>query len=145
MDEMKQNLVARQSVKIEASLSKVWDGFINPEIIREYMFGTKVTSEWKPGAGITWSGEWKGKSYEDKGVILEMIPGKLIKYTYFSPLSGQADVPENYRTITVELKEMEGSVLINLAQDNNPTEESRVHSEMNWKMALETMKRILEE
>ena len=141
---MKQNLVARQSVKIKAPLAKVWDGLINPEMIRQYMFGTKVVSDWKPGVSITWSGEWQGKSYQDKGIILEMIPEKLIKYTHFSPLSGLPDAPENYRTITVELKEIKGSVQVNLAQDNNPTEELRQHSEKNWSMALDTMKRILE-
>ena len=141
---MKQNLVARQSANIKAPLTKVWEALTKPEIIREYMFGTTVVSQWKPGASITWSGVWQGKTYEDKGVILELAPRKLLKYTYFSPLTDLPDEPENYKTITVELKETGGAVQINLARDNNPTEESKLHSEKNWGMTLDTMKRILE-
>ncbi|HLF34245.1 MAG TPA: SRPBCC family protein [Cyclobacteriaceae bacterium] len=141
---MKQILVARQTATIKAPVAKVWDGLISPEIISKYMFGTKVESQWKPGASITWSGEWQGKSYRDKGVILDIIPPKLLRYTYFSPLSGIPDIPENYRTITIELKETDGLVRIDLEQDNNPTEESRVHSEKNWGMMLDGLKQILE-
>jgi uncharacterized protein YndB with AHSA1/START domain len=141
---MKQNLIAWQTATIKASVAKVWDGLTNPDIISKYMFGTKVESEWKPGTSITWSGEWQGKSYRDKGTIVDFIPGKLLRYTYFSPLSGIPDIPENYRTITIELKEADGSVRIDLEQDNNPTEEIKEHSEKNWGMMLDSLKKILE-
>ncbi len=36
------------------------------------------------------------KKYEDKGVILKMELGSMIRYSYFGPLTGQPDVPENY-------------------------------------------------
>ena len=88
---MDNNLIARASIKINASLDKVWDALVNPQVIKQYMFGTQVVSDWKEGSQIVWKGEWQGKSYEDKGVILHIKPGHTIRYGHFSPLSGLPD------------------------------------------------------
>src|ERR1700733_1843515 len=94
----------------------------------------EVVSEWKKGSSITWKGTWQGKPHEDRGTILDLQEGRLIQYSHFSPLSGLADVPGNYHTVTVQLSpegEEEGT-RVSLAQDNNPDEEAREHSEKNW-------------
>jgi hypothetical protein len=67
------------------------------------MFGIEVVSEWKEGSQIVWKGEWQGKSYEGKGVILKLKRNSLIQYSHFSPLSGKPDLPENYHTVTIKL------------------------------------------
>lgn len=72
MDQKKQ--VARATATMNAPVSWVWDALVNPDVIKRYMFGTTVRSEWKEGSPITWKGEWKGKPYEDKGVILRLEP-----------------------------------------------------------------------
>ena len=41
------------------------------------MFGTDAVSDWKEGSPITWKGEWEGKHYEDRGVILRLEPERL--------------------------------------------------------------------
>ena len=58
--------IARASVSINAPIAKVWDAFTNPEVIEQYMFGTKVISDWKEGSQITWKGEWQGRKYEER-------------------------------------------------------------------------------
>jgi uncharacterized protein YndB with AHSA1/START domain len=63
-------LVAEESVTIKAPVSKVWEAFVKPEIIKEYMFGTDIITDWKEGSEIVWKGEWEGKAYRDKGEIL---------------------------------------------------------------------------
>ncbi len=60
------------------------------------MFGTDVVSDWKQGSTIVWKGEYKGKKYEDKGVIFKLEQNQTLQYSHFSPLSGKPDVPENY-------------------------------------------------
>ncbi len=122
----------------------MWDALTNPAAIKQYMFGTNVVSEWKEGSGITWQGEWQGKTYEDKGVILKLAPERMIRYTHFSPLSGQPDTPENYHTVTVELADEGTQTRVSLSQDNNTTEEERDHSAGNWASMLEGMKTLLE-
>jgi uncharacterized protein YndB with AHSA1/START domain len=93
---MNKRFIAKASVSINASVSKVWDALTNLEVIRKYMFGTDVDSDWKEGSPIVWKGEWQGKKYEGRGVILKLEPKHLIQYSHFSPLTGQMDLPENY-------------------------------------------------
>ncbi len=141
---MKNDLIAKASATIDASVAKVWDALVNPQAIKEYMFGTDVASDWREGSPITWKGEWKGKAYEDKGVILHCDPKRLLQYTHFSPFSGLPDQPENYHTVTIKLTSKETQTLVSLAQDNNPTEEAREHSQKNWDMMLAGLKKFLE-
>lgn len=139
------NYVAKQSIVIKAPIAKVWDALVNPDMIRKYMFGTNAVSDWKQGSPIFFKGEWQGRSYEDKGVILRLEPERLIQYTHFSPLSGVPDIPENYHTVTIELRHEKQGVLVALSQDNNPTEEAREHSAKNWHIMLEGLKKLLEQ
>ena len=141
---MGKEIIARASITIRAPVAKVWDALVKPEIIKQYMFGTAVASDWKEGSPITWKGEWKGKAYQDKGVIKRINPPRLLQYTHFSPLTGEPDKPENYHTVTVELSEDPAGTRVVLAQDNNANEEAREHSETNWKMMLEGLKKLLE-
>jgi uncharacterized protein YndB with AHSA1/START domain len=136
--------VATASTTIHAPASDVWDALVNPEKIRKYMFGTNVSSNWKEGSPIVWKGEWKGKAYEDKGVIRRLRPQHVLEYTHFSPLAGQPDKPENYHTVTIELSEAGAETRVTLAQDNNPTDEARAHSEKNWSAMLRALKQLLE-
>jgi uncharacterized protein YndB with AHSA1/START domain len=142
---MDKNLIARASVTINATRAKVWNALVNPEAIKQYMFGTHVVSDWREGSPIIWKGEWQGKSYEDKGIVLQFKPGRTIQYSHFSPLSGLPDKPENYHTVTIELSGDGNQTRASLAQDNNPTEQERDHSEKNWEMMLTALKKFLEQ
>ncbi|MCL7413842.1 MAG: SRPBCC domain-containing protein [ANME-2 cluster archaeon] len=108
------------------------------------MFGTNVISDWREGSLIFWKGEWQGKKYEDRGVILKMETERLIQYSHFSPFSGKPDMPENYHTVTIELVSDGAETTVSLSQDNNETEQARKHSEKNWKMMLARLKKLLE-
>jgi uncharacterized protein YndB with AHSA1/START domain len=141
---MNRGLVAKASITVNASINKVWDSLVNPEIIKQYMFGTDVVSDWKEGGSIVWKGEWQGKKYEDRGVILKLKPKKLIQYSHFSPLSGLPDKPENYHIVTIELFNKSKVTTISLTQDNDDNEEAKKHSEQNWTMMLQNLKRLLE-
>jgi len=142
---MQRGLVAKAIITVNVPVQKVWDALTNPEIIKEYMFGTTVVSDWQEGSSIIWKGKWQGRRYEDKGVILKLVPTHLIQYSHFSPLTGVPDVPENYHTVTIELSSDENRTLVMLTQDNNPDEEARQHSEQNWGMILSSLKKVLEE
>lgn len=138
------NLIARSSITIEAPPAQVWQALVTPAAIKQYMFGTNVTSDWKEGSPITWKGEWQGKAYEDKGVIRQFKPNQALQYTHFSPLAGLPDKPENYHTVSIQLSPDGNRTRVSLTQDNNPTEEARSHSEKNWKMMLDGLKKFVE-
>ena len=140
----KQNLVARASVRVEASPEEVWGALVDPRAVEKYMFGTKVTTDWREGSPIRWKGEWKGKAYEDKGELLRVEPGRILRYSHFSPLSELPDEPENYHTVTIELAPAGDQTLVSLTQDRNATEEERAHSAKNWETMLQGLKRYVE-
>ncbi|MES2224674.1 MAG: SRPBCC domain-containing protein [Patescibacteria group bacterium] len=140
-----ENYTAVVSTTITTSLAKAWQALIDPRIIKEYMFGTEVVSDWNEGATIIWKGEWQGKPHEDKGVIKKIEPEQLIQYTHFSPLEGKTETVENIHTITITLSSLGNDITVTLSQDNNQTVEARRHSEKNWQMMLDGMKKFLEQ
>ena len=142
---MPEDRIAKASIIIDAPREAVWRALVDPQAIHVYMFGTTVNSEWREGAPITWKGDWKGKAYEDKGVILTLDRGKRLRYTHFSPLAGLPDKPENYHTVTIDLSGEDGRTQVSLAQDHNTSEEDRAHSEENWKMMLGGLKKYVEQ
>jgi uncharacterized protein YndB with AHSA1/START domain len=101
-------------------------------------------SDWRVGSTITYKGVWQGKPYEDKGKILDLVPNKLLRSTYWSGMSGLKDAPENYSTVTYTLSEVGGSTTLTVTQDNNPTRESAEHSQSNWAIVLKGLKDLLE-
>jgi len=109
------------------------------------MFGADVVSDWRENSPIIWRGEYQGKKYEDKGVILGINPGRLLQYSHYSPMSGKPDAPENHHTVTMELSEQGPATILTLSQDNNPTEETREFTAKNWQGMLEAVKKLLEE
>ncbi len=141
---MNKPLVAAAKTTINAPASKVWDALTKPELIKQYLFGTDVSSDWKAGSDIIYRGEWQGKPFEDKGKILEMEREETLVSTHWSPLSGVPDSPENYHTVAYHLSEKDGKTEITVTQDNNASEEEKAHSEQNWRQMLEGMKKLLE-
>ena len=142
---MKSNIKAQASVHIHASISSVWDALTKPEIIKQYFFGTNTSTDWKAGSPIKFTGEWEGKTYEDKGTILEVEKNKLIKYNYWSSMSGIEDQPENYVIITYQLAGEDGNVHLTVLQENIPDEKMKAHSEENWNTVLQGLKKVVEE
>ena len=141
---MSQNLVAEATVSIDAPAAMVWRALIDPAMIKEYLFGTEAVSDWKEGGLIVYKGVWEGKAYEDRGTILKLVPEELLDTSYWSGMSGRPDLPENRKRVTYRLKAEGGKTLLSIRQDNNATEEEKAHSEGNWTMVLQGMKKLLE-
>lgn len=138
------NFLATAETDIEASPARVWEVLTDPDQLKAIWFGADVRTDWKPGSPVTWSGEWEGKPYQDKGEILEVDPGRLLKVTHYSPMSGQPDVPENYHTLTYELNDHGTSTHLSLTQDNNATEEEAAHSQGMWEQLVAKVKESAE-
>ena len=58
-------VIAIATITINASTSKVWDALTKPELIKQYLFGTEVATDWQVGSPIRYRGVWEGKTYED--------------------------------------------------------------------------------
>lgn len=139
-----ETFTAQSTVTLNAPVSKVWESITTPSIIKKYLFGTNVTSDWKEGSTIEYAGEYEGKTYHDKGVIKKFVPEKVFQSTYWSSMSGKEDKPENYNLVTYILSVEDGKTILTLTQDNIATSEERTHSTNNWDMVLQKLKEVVE-
>ncbi len=141
---MKNDITGRASITINASAEKVWEALTTPAIIKKYFFGTTAVSDWKKGSPLLFKGEWEGKHYEDKGTILDTIPGKLFRYSYWSSMSGTEDKPENYVIVTYEISDHGTQTRLTIIQENIPDESRKEHALQNWNKVLRDLKQLLE-
>lgn len=141
---MKENLTAETSISVDATPVQVWKALITPRLIKKYLMGTDVSTDWKEGSPITYTGEYEGKKYHDKGVIKKIEPGKILQSTYWSSMSGKEDKPENYNLVTYKITTRDNKTVVTLSQDNNATEKEKEHSTENWKKVLKKLKEVVE-
>ncbi len=142
---MSKGFTAKSTIEIDAPVSKVWDALVNPELVRQYLFGTEVDTDWKVGSPISYKGIWEGRPFEDKGTILEIEPGVLLVSTYWSVFSGLPDSPEYYQTVRYELiPDGRTHTLMTVTQDNIRSEEDVSRYEQNWNMTLAAIKKVVE-
>jgi uncharacterized protein YndB with AHSA1/START domain len=136
--------ILKKTIAINATTSQVWDVLTNPDMIRQWLFGTNVISDWKVGSEILFTGNWQGTSYKDKGIILQFEKEKVFRYSYWSGFSGLPDSPENYSILTFILAPTGNNTQLSLTQTNFATETGYDHSDKNWEVTLDLMKNIIE-
>jgi uncharacterized protein YndB with AHSA1/START domain len=127
------NYVAKASTTIDAPSSVVWRALVDPQAIREYMFGADVHSDWREGSPITWEGEFGGKPFRDEGQVLEVVANRRLRYRHIDHM------------VTIDLARDHAGTHVVLTQDNNPDEQAKAHSEENWTTMLEGLKKYVEQ
>lgn len=128
---------------IKAPIEKVWDALINPEIVKQYFFGTDQNANWTVGGQVLWTGQFDEKKYVDKGVVLEFLPNKKLSYSYLSSWSGLEDKPENYLVVSYEVNAVESGTELTITQSNYDEEKAK-HSAENWSVVIDGLKKIVE-
>lgn len=141
---MDDHFTATASITLNTNAERVWQALTTPAEIKQYLFGTDAHSDFKKGSAITYTGEWEGKKYEDKGVIIDSIPNTLLHTTYYSSMSGKEDKPENYSNVFYRIEPTGKQTILTITQDNNADEKSRDHSQANWNMVLQSLKKVVE-
>jgi len=137
-------MTSTTTVTFKAPIEKVWQGLTDPAMVKQYFFGTTLKSDFKVGSRITFSGEWNGKTYEDGGEILEIDAPRVLKYTYWSSMSGTENKPENYNDITYRLVEEDGITTLVVTQEGVKNQEAAEHSESNWMSVFDGLKKMIE-
>ncbi len=144
-------ITAEASTTIDASTEKVWAALTDPKAIEKYFMGAKAKSDWTVGSPITWSGEWKGKPFQDKGEILVYDENKQLSFSHWSPLAGTDDQPQNYHIVTMTLHDEGSGTRVDLTQSNmegKATDDdlkNRADYEKNWSGMLAGLKGVVED
>ena len=141
---MNRKLLATTSISIHATPAEVWQALTNPTIIKQYMYGTETTTNWELGSPITFTGEYQGRPYIDKGVILDINPERVLSYSYWSSLSGTDDFEDNYAHIAYHISAFDEESILVITQDNLEDDEEVIKAEENWMNVSKEIKRIVE-
>lgn len=139
------NRTVKKKIRIHAPVNEVWNALINKDMIKEYLFGANVETDWKEGSPINYYGTWEGKEYSDKGMILEVDENKVLRYTHWSSLSGTPDTTEHYYKVSYELEPKgDEKTVLTVTQTGSMSEEAAQHSGENWVMVLEKLRDVVE-
>ncbi|MEX1267858.1 MAG: SRPBCC family protein [Balneolaceae bacterium] len=133
------------SETIHAPAPEVWKALTDKKMIKQYFFGTEAESEWKKGSSITFTGQWEGQEYVDKGTILDIVKEKRLSFAYWSSMSGLEDKPENYATVTYVIEPGNGQTNLTVTQEGFKDEQAYEHSVSGWQKVLKNLKALVEE
>lgn len=140
---MQTNHQSKYQTIIKAPIDKVWDALTNPEMVKQYFFGSNQETNWNVGSKISWTGEYEGTPYVDKGVVLEYLPNKKLSYSYLSSWIVLEDRPENYLLVTYEVTQTENGTELIITQSNYDEEKAK-HSAENWEIVVDGLKKLIE-
>jgi uncharacterized protein YndB with AHSA1/START domain len=112
------NHTSISKVSINAPAARVWAALTEPELVKQWQFGSVLSTDWHAGSPIVFRTEWEGTVFEQKGTVLEFEPDKLARYTLFAPRPDLTDSPENYFTMTYLLEEKDGKTTLSIIQDD---------------------------
>ncbi len=136
--------IATARTTIDAGPDRVWKALTDTDEVREWFFGTEQRSDWRPGSPITWSGDYDGKPYEDKGTVVGVDEPHRFEVTHWSPLSGTEDVPESYHTLVYTLRDEGGRTELTLTQDHNADQAEADRNAASWEELLAGLKKHVE-
>ncbi len=142
---MNKNLVATQSIEINASAAAVWEVLTNPEKIAIYLYGTQTITDWEVGSSILFQGEYDGHQYQDKGNVLEKKLNQVLKYNYWSGFSGLEDDLANYSIVAYTIDQLEeNKVKFTWTQQGFANEKGQIHTQQGLGALLEQIKALAE-
>ena len=134
---------------IKASADKVWDAITNPDKIEQYLFGSRIETDWKPGSKSNFYIEQDEKQITIvKGEVIRNVPGKLLEHTLFPAGTKLNDSPENYIVITYELDEQGEETDLTITQKGYKYVEDGlqryIDTQKGWKVALPKLVEVAE-
>lgn len=138
-------LETERLITIRAPIERVWEVLTSSDLRRRWFFGVDTDTDWSPGSPIVHRGEYQGRPYEDKGLILEIEPPRLLVHSHWSPVSGLPDDPRYYQRVSWQLSERDDGTELTLTEVNLPSEEAKTTSEQAWDTALDSLRRVAEE
>jgi len=107
------------TIILNAPVEKVWNALTQPELVKQWQYGSDLLTDWKTGSEIRFRNEWEGQIFEQWGTVLEVVPNQKIKYSLFFPRPGLEDKPENYFIMNYVLTEENQKTKLEIIQEDN--------------------------
>lgn len=107
------------TIRINASIQKVWDTITKPEKVKLWQFGSDLITTWEVGTKIEFITEWEGTIFKQWGKVLEIESNNLLKYNLFAPRPDLEDKPENYFIMSYVLTSENLQTKLEIIQEDN--------------------------
>ena len=125
-------------VYIRATPEQVWQALTDPELTKQYYYGTEVQSDWKPGSPMVYRNPDGTESIQCE--IVEVEPASRLVHTFYFP--GTDETPSRC-TWTIEARG--DATLLTLTHDEFDGETATFRSVAHgWVPILSGMKTLLE-
>ena len=130
--------IIKKSISINALPHQVWRVFTDPAVTKQ--MGGHYISTWKVGESLQWKGD-DGKLYT-YGIILELIPDKLLKHSLYD-LKTKSRVTS---IITYTFENNEDHTLLHAEEElaYDMREDQFDEALEGWDMALDSIKELAE-
>jgi uncharacterized protein YndB with AHSA1/START domain len=132
------------TIKLNASLDKVWEALTSPEKVKLWQFGSELITTWKVGSNIEFVTAWEGQIFKQWGKVLEVKPNELIKYSLFAPRPDLEDKPENYFVMNYVLTTENGQAKLEIIQEDNRPNAVQQEPQGEENPILQSLKNIVE-
>lgn len=135
-------------ILIDAPPETVWDYISKVELMKAWMgeedMELEVVTDWVVGHPLIIKGFHHGP-FENKGVVMQCEPGKLLQYNHLSSVSRLPDVIENYTVMTFRLRAEKQQTFLSVRAENFPTESIYQHLNFYWAGTLFILKQLIEQ
>jgi uncharacterized protein YndB with AHSA1/START domain len=132
------------TIKINASLQKVWDTITKPELVKLWQYGSDLITSWEVGSDIKFRTEWEDKVFEQWGKVLQIKRNELVKYSLFAPRPGLEDKPENYFIMSYILTAENAHTKLEIIQEDNRPNAVQEEPQGEENPVLKSLKQLAE-
>ncbi len=105
----------------------------------------EIITDWKVGHPFIIQGDWNKTGFKNTGTLLQFEPEKIFQYSHLSSLSRLPDTFENHTIIGFHLSPIENQTSLTLTVSNFPTETIYKHFAFYWTVAIELLKKFVEQ
>lgn len=127
---------------IRTTPERLWSALTDPEFMKEYWFGVRFKTEWKPGA--PWEMLHPDGRVTDAGEILEFDPPKRIVLKWRHELRTELKA-EGFARCTIEIEPASDAVKLTITHTMDREESKLIQAVSGgWPRILSNLKSLLE-
>jgi uncharacterized protein YndB with AHSA1/START domain len=131
-------------VFLRAPTGTIWAALTEPALVKQWQYGSDLVTTWEVGTEIRFRAVWQDQVFEQWGTVLELIPGRVLRYSLFAPREGVEDRPENRFVMVYELFPRDGGAELVITQEDGRPGATAEPEQGDENPVLTALKRVVE-